>query len=90
MNRLRDIAAMPAVAGTGAAARDPGLVTGAQASAARSTGSVSNTSDNSVETNINGPITVHTQAKDADGVASGLADRLKRYSFVQSANSGLA
>jgi len=46
--------------------------------------------NNSSETSINGPITVHTAATDANGIARGLGDALRRYTFVTQANTGLA
>lgn len=48
----------------------------------------SNTSTS--ETNINGPITINTQSKDADGIARDISSSLKKYSFVATANTGLA
>jgi hypothetical protein len=48
-----------------------------------------NSRTSSVETNINGPINVQTNATDADGVARGLGSALQRYSYVPQVNSGL-
>nr|WP_254228645.1 phage tail tip lysozyme [Burkholderia cenocepacia] len=49
------------------------------------------TSTTSNETNINGPITVHTQATDAAGIARDIGGAMKRYSFVvPQANTGLS
>jgi muramidase (phage lysozyme) len=46
--------------------------------------------NSNVETHINGPITVNTQATDAEGVAKGLNDALVKYTYVNQANTGLA
>jgi hypothetical protein len=52
--------------------------------------SVANTSStSSSEVNINGPITVQTQATDAAGVARGLGSAISKYHFVAQANTGL-
>lgn len=61
--------------------------TGARAAAPVRGGS---TSTSSAETNINGPITIHTAATDADGIAKDFAARIRNYSFVSQANTGLA
>lgn len=42
------------------------------------------------ETAINGPITVHTQAADANGIARDLGAALKRHAFVDQVTLGLA
>jgi muramidase (phage lysozyme) len=52
--------------------------------------SASGGSTSSFETHISGPITVNTNATDAEGVAKGLNDALVKYSFVSQANAGLA
>ncbi len=53
--------------------------------------SVANTSSTiSSEVNINGPITVQTQATDAAGVARGLGAAINKYHFVAQANTGLS
>lgn len=44
----------------------------------------------STETNITGPITINTQAKDADGMARDVSASLRKYSYVATANTGLA
>lgn len=44
----------------------------------------------SVETHVNGPITIHTAATDAAGIAGGLHSALRRRSFVDQADYGLA
>ncbi|WP_157653235.1 phage tail tip lysozyme [Burkholderia ubonensis] len=63
--------------------------TAAAAAPAPSTSTSTSTSTN--ETNINGPITVHTQATDAPGIARDLGGALRRYSFVvPQANTGLS
>jgi len=49
-----------------------------------------NSSTTTVETNFNGPITVTTQAKDAEGVAGGMEQALGRRTFAAQANVGLA
>lgn len=54
---------------------------------ARTAGS---TSTSSSETNINGPINVYTQAKDADGIARDIKPALSRVDFASQANTGLA
>ncbi len=48
----------------------------------------SNTS--SIETNINGPITIQTQATDAVGIAQSLNTALLKYNYVANSNTGLA
>jgi hypothetical protein len=49
------------------------------------------TSTTSAETNINGPITIHTQATDAHGIARELGGAVARYSFtVPQANTGVS
>ncbi|MFP3813080.1 hypothetical protein, partial [Bacillus sp. SIMBA_005] len=61
------------------------------AAAAPAGGNTTTTSTSTTETNINGPITVHTQATDAAGVARDLGGALRRYSFVvPQANTGLS
>lgn len=45
--------------------------------------------NSTTETNINGPITIHTQASDADGIARSLDSSLKKYSYVAQSNTGL-
>lgn len=50
----------------------------------------STNNDNSVETSINGPITIHTAATDARGIAGALRDRLADLTFAGQANRGLA
>lgn len=52
-------------------------------------GSSSDAKVSSVETNINGPITIHTAATNSDGIARSIGDSLKRYSYVPQANTGL-
>ncbi|WP_227242395.1 phage tail tip lysozyme [Paraburkholderia caribensis] len=48
------------------------------------------TSTSSAETNINGPISIHTQATDAAGIARDLSAELRRFSFtVPQANTGV-
>jgi hypothetical protein len=49
----------------------------------------STTNTNTSEINVNGPITVNTQATDAKGVAAGLLGGLKSSLTVQQANAGL-
>lgn len=48
------------------------------------------TSTSSHETNINGPINIHTAATDANGIAKGIGDAVRKHSFVSQANYGLA
>lgn len=43
----------------------------------------------SIETNINGPITIQTSATDADGIARSIGSSLKKYSYASQANTGL-
>nr|WP_253721465.1 phage tail tip lysozyme [Burkholderia thailandensis] len=66
----------------------------AQQTATAAAPAVSNstsTSTTSNETNINGPITVHTQATDAAGIARDIGGAMKRYGFVvPQANTGLS
>lgn len=62
----------------------------AVASLPASSSSVS-TSTTTAETNINGPITIQTQATDAHGIARDLGQAMKRYTFlVPQANTGLS
>ncbi|KAA1013033.1 hypothetical protein FVF58_09590 [Paraburkholderia panacisoli] len=66
------------IAGNSAAVRGPG-----------SSGSVSN-STTTASTNINGPITIQTQATDAQGIAREFGKAVAKYSFtVPQANTGL-
>ena len=53
---------------------------------------VNNTShhDNSSVTTINGPINVHTQAKDAHGIAGDIKDALKARMMAGQANRGVS
>ncbi|KVP59346.1 hypothetical protein WJ91_12795 [Burkholderia ubonensis] len=61
------------------------------AAAAPAPSTSTSTSTSTSETNINGPITVHTQATDATGIARDLGGAMKRYSFVvPHANTGLS
>lgn len=61
------------------------------AAAAPAAGNTTTTSTSTSETNINGPITVHTQATDAAGIARDIGGALRRYSFVvPQANTGLS
>ncbi|WP_176077500.1 phage tail tip lysozyme [Burkholderia dolosa] len=61
------------------------------AAAAPAAGNTTTTSSSTTETNINGPITVHTQATDAAGIVRDLGGALRRYSFVvPQANTGLS
>lgn len=49
------------------------------------------TSTSSAETNITGPIAIHTQATDAEGIARDFGKAMRRYSFsVPQANSGVS
>lgn len=53
--------------------------------------SSTSTSTTTAETNINGPITIHTQATDANGIARELGGAVARYSFtVPQANTGVS
>jgi hypothetical protein len=53
--------------------------------------SSTSTSTTTAETNINGPITIHTQATDAHGIARELGGAVARYSFtVPQANTGVS
>ena len=71
----------------------PGAPTGAPfivGSAAQRWGRLaSNTTHNSSETNINGPITIHTRATDAQGIAVGLRDKLASLNLASQMNRGL-
>ena len=49
-----------------------------------------NSKTSSVETHINGPIQVQTSATDADGIAKGIGQALRRYAYVPQVNTGLA
>ncbi|WP_233343475.1 phage tail tip lysozyme [Burkholderia cepacia] len=66
----------------------------AQQTATAAAPAVSNSTSSSTtsnETNINGPITVHTQATDAAGIARDIGGAMKRYGFVvPQANTGLS
>ncbi|NPT59109.1 phage tail tip lysozyme [Paraburkholderia elongata] len=58
-------------------------------SAGQSAASISHMTS-SAETNINGPITIHTQATDAQGIAKEFGKAVAKYSFtVPQANTGL-
>jgi hypothetical protein len=61
---------------------------GAAASSPASSAPVSNTTTS--ETNVNGPITIHTQATDAAGIASQLQSAIKRASMAGQSNTGVA
>lgn len=51
---------------------------------------IASTSNNSSsEVNINGPINIHTQATDAQGIAREFGHAVKQFNFVQQANTGL-
>jgi hypothetical protein len=52
--------------------------------------STNNSRTSSVETHVNGPITVQTSATDAEGVAKGLGAALRKYAYVPQMNVGLA
>lgn len=52
-----------------------------------STAGTTNTS--SSEVNVNGPINIHTQATDAQGIAREFGHAVKQFNFVQQANTGL-
>ncbi len=61
-----------------------------QVSTATTTNSRStSTSTSTSETNFTGPITITTQAKDAEGVARGLKTELSKFSYVPQANTGM-
>ncbi|SEF31346.1 glucosaminidase domain-containing protein [Variovorax sp. NFACC27] len=77
------------MAGLGGAAGATGAAQVSQAAAPRANtrGSGSTTT---VETNFNGPITVTTQAKDAEGVAGGMEQALSKRTFAAQANTGLS
>lgn len=47
------------------------------------------TSTSSSEVNVNGPITIHTMATDAPGIAQGIGPAIAKYGFVAQANTGL-
>lgn len=82
-----------AVATTGDAQRANALKIAQQTvtAAAPPISNSTSTSTTSNETNINGPITVHTQATDAAGIARDIGGAMKRYSFVvPQANTGLS
>lgn len=88
MKRLRDIAAVPAMAGTGTAARDPGIVSGAQASAARNINTSSTDNSNtSTSTAHIGQLTVNTQATDPKGVATTIGSYLASANYTQTRRS---
>jgi hypothetical protein len=54
-------------------------------------GSGSSTSTTTSETNVTGPITIHTQATDAAGIARDFAGQLGKYTFtVPQANTGVS
>jgi hypothetical protein len=65
------------------------LSTGAAASPRIQTSTANTTNSSTSEVNVNGPITVQTQATDAKGIASGLMNSLKSTLTVQQANTGL-
>ncbi|EHM02024.1 hypothetical protein HMPREF9946_01542 [Acetobacteraceae bacterium AT-5844] len=76
-----------AVPGLISAQRDIGLINGSRAAAALRGGPVSSTSTSTVE--VNGPITIHTQATDARGIAQDLTARLRELSTPAQAARGL-
>lgn len=69
---------------------DPNLLPGAQRGAAARTGGRDGASLSTVETTINGPITVQTQATDAAGIARDLASALAGRAFTDQFTRGLA
>lgn len=75
---------LPQVAGPPSV--DPGLGVATRPSPA----GTDNSRTSSVETNVNGPINIHTSATDADGIARGIGGALQKYSYVPQVNAGLA
>jgi uncharacterized protein YukE len=63
------------------------LVQSANAAPVHHTSNTSNSSH--TETNINGPITIQTQATDAPGIARSIGQAIEQYSFVTQGNYGL-
>lgn len=61
----------------------------AQPSALGASNATTSTTTNSTETNINGPITVVTQATDGAGIARDLSGMGRNQTLVQQANTGL-
>jgi len=78
--------------GSAAARANAGLIA-SQSAGARGAGSWASrvsSMTSSAETNINGPITIHTQATDAQGIAKEFGKAVGKYSFtVPQANTGL-
>lgn len=75
-------------ANTSNAVNTVNMVNAAQAPARAANNNTSNTS--SSETNINGPITINTQATDAKGIARDLGKVIASSSLAAQANTGLA
>ncbi|MDE1007002.1 MAG: phage tail tip lysozyme [Paraburkholderia fungorum] len=87
--RARAASDLYASIGQANAAQIAGQTVGARDVA--SGGSSTSTSTTTAETNINGPITIHTQATDATGIARDLGHAMARYSFtVPQANTGVS
>ncbi|WP_413989359.1 hypothetical protein ACMDCR_25820 [Labrys okinawensis] len=76
----RGIGALPSGAGAAAKARGGGSV----GAGGLNTSSISN------ETNVTGPITIHTMARDARGIAMALSDQIRRTTMTATANYGPA
>lgn len=66
-----------------------GLPRGGAGSGAANTNTVHH-NDNSSENNVNGPITIHTAATDAAGIAGSMGTALRSRAFLPQANAGLA
>ena len=59
------------------------------ATKANSSSSMASHSSSSSEVNVNGPINIHTQATDAQGIAREFGHAVKQFHFVAQANTGL-
>lgn len=69
------------------AASIAGQSIGARSLAPSAAGTLSTSSS---EVNVNGPISIHTQATDAPGIARSLGQAINKYGFVAQANTGLS
>lgn len=95
MDRLREIGRTPAPGPVVAPSQavpppDPSLRGAIHPSAFQPGVTNNTTTTSSATTHINGPITINTQATDADGIARGLKPAIQRNSIVAQADYGLA
>jgi len=69
---------------------DRSLLAGSKPATVNGASSSTTNNTHSVDTNINGPIQIHTAATDADGIAKGIGQSLRKYAVVGQINYGLA